>query len=689
MSLHRVGVGVLAAATLVAAAPASAHDSETANLPRAPLTEAGYWTLADAMQRRLDPLWSERSDAYRVEGGGADTMVNGQMLLTHAVAAQRGHTGPSRNDRRARVIARRLVSSAPFVDRRTGHGQVHAPGWVNSLDNPRGEQHLVFDTQVVDGLVAAWRARHELALPEETVKLIEDRVSRTANGKYWRYPTLRLNQVNWYALMYAGAATVAGDQHLLRRDLSLQLRRFTTRIGHGGRAAGNLGPGGRFHYLPDQPESHPMNVDSAEYANIVMSLTRFLDQGRKAGMKLSSHTRGTLRRWANRLLAGYWTHAGYMNWDTGLGFERWHQAKKLGLTQEALIGLAQDHTLGLPARSRAWAKHILDQGLLLYERLALRENGIPAPVFFGVKAVPQGVGSARLAASRIQANAARAIAAGLGSVPSAPPPPLFAYDPDVGRLAISTPHYNTAVVPVNQRAFPYGGVELARLFDRNQDVAGPVAGRPPATFGVIVRDSKGGRVHVSQVGRDRPGHRAPVTLLRAPRLTTQAAARRPGGVFAGPFRSLKATGSVSNGGVSTRATHTFTARSITTTWTVRRHSARRSLRAQVLFPSHGPRAAIQIVLRDGRKLRLGRPIKLSRVRTITVRSNDSGYTVRILGAPSDAVIGAQAMHEQPSAPHPGPSLVVEIADGVGWRTARLTARVTPQPDAGIRDTSVR
>ena len=38
-----------------------------------------------------------------------------------------------------------------------------------------------------------------------------------------------------------------------------------------------------------------------------------------------------------------------MNWDSGLGFERWHQGKKLGLTQEALVGLASSDSL-LPGK---------------------------------------------------------------------------------------------------------------------------------------------------------------------------------------------------------------------------------------------------------------------------------------------------------------------------------------------------
>ena len=70
------------------------------------------------------------------------------------------------------------------------------------------------------------------------------------------------------------------------------------------------------------------------------------------------------------------------------------------------------------------------------------------------------------------ANAARAVDAGLGRKPGQVPPPLYAFDPDTGRLAVTTPTYNTAIVAVNQRAFPYGGLDLARLFDGTQEVAG-------------------------------------------------------------------------------------------------------------------------------------------------------------------------------------------------------------------------
>ena len=176
-------------------------------------------------------------------------------------------------------------------------------------------------------------------------------------------------------------------------------------------------------------------------------------------------------------MAGYWTHAGYMNWDSGLGFERWHQAKKLGLAQQALIGIAQTPQLQPGREWGRWAKWMLDRGLRFYEGLPVQEAGLPDPVFFQLFTVPQTVGSARLAASRLEANAARAVESGLGRMTAERPPSLYAYDPDIGRLAITTPAYNTAIIAVNQRAFPYGGIELARLFDGEQEVAANIGGR--------------------------------------------------------------------------------------------------------------------------------------------------------------------------------------------------------------------
>src|SRR4029078_12597776 len=89
--------------------------------------------------------------------------------------------------------------------------------------------------------------------------------------------------------------------------------------------------------------------------------------------------------------------------------------------------------------------------------------------------------------ARFQALAAEAVLRGLGDKEAEEPPPMYAFDPAIGRLTITTPSYNTALVAVSNGAFPYGGIELARLVDSGQRVASHIGGRAPAGFGMIVR----------------------------------------------------------------------------------------------------------------------------------------------------------------------------------------------------------
>ena len=501
---------------LLCALPLLAY-AASSTTPAFAYDDAGYLAYADRMQTRLDPLWSELPRAVLPGPGGVDTLVNAMCLLTHSVAAQAGHTGPSRNDYRARLVAKALVSAPVFIEhaalRPKPGSQTHAPGWTSSMGDATAGQHVMYDAQIVDGLVHAWKARKALGLSDELAAKIADRIHRVARSRFWRWPSIRLNQFNWYALIYAADATVSGDPILLRHDLRAQIARFVDR-------AAQLRSRPALPVHPAAPAWIRSNVDSTEYANIVLSFLRFYNQARHAGMAPPSRAgRGLIRRWIRRALAGYWTHGGYLNWDTGLGFERWHQAKKLGLAQEALIGIAQTPSLQPGREWGRWAKWELDRGLRFYERLPVHEGGLPDPVFFQLFTDPQSIGSARLAASREEANAARALEAGLGRMRGEQPPALYAYDPDIGRLAITTPTYNTAIVAVNQRAFPYGGIELARLFDGEQEVAANVGGRAPAAFGLLVREPSGRHVFASQTARPRvdPSRHAAAPHARAVR----------------------------------------------------------------------------------------------------------------------------------------------------------------------------
>ena len=92
----------------------------------------------------------------------------------------------------------------------------HTPGWMADMNTFRSTQDKSIDPKVAEGLVAAWRARDALALPPATVARIVDCVDRVARGRFFRYPQVRLNQINWNAELYACAAELTGNPELLR-----------------------------------------------------------------------------------------------------------------------------------------------------------------------------------------------------------------------------------------------------------------------------------------------------------------------------------------------------------------------------------------------------------------------------------------------------------------------------------------
>ena len=211
-----------------------------------------------------------------------------------------------------------------------------------------------------------------------------------------------------------------------------------------------------------------------------------------------------MHEWIKRAVSGYWTHAGYMNWDSGLGFDRWHQAKKLGLTQEALVGLASSDSL-LPGKQWGpWAKSMLDSGFDFYDaRGCPRARRRPRPACSSTSTVPQGDGSARLALARIRPTPpARSTPAGQEG--RGEPPPLYSYDPDIGRLAVTTPDLQHR----DRRRQPEAPSPTAASISRGCSTA---SRRSPRTSAAARRPrsacwsatSAGRRVTASQLGRSR------------------------------------------------------------------------------------------------------------------------------------------------------------------------------------------
>ena len=143
------------------------------------------------------------------------------------------------------------------------------------------------DPKVAEALMYAWRARDVLGLPQETVDLIADRVTRCARGPVLPLPErapepdqLELRAVraprHGHGRQRAAASTTTGRQ----------LARFVRRD-HGSRGPGRLAeprPGYRFHYLPHRPPTHPFNLDSAEYASETVHFILYYEQALRAGM---------------------------------------------------------------------------------------------------------------------------------------------------------------------------------------------------------------------------------------------------------------------------------------------------------------------------------------------------------------------------------------------------------------------
>jgi hypothetical protein len=661
-------------------------------------TDAGYWDFIDPIAQRLDHLWDARDRCYGV-GGEAESAINAALLTVHAVAALRGHAGTARADDRARALAARMCESPPWSERTKPmrpDKMFHVGGWLASVRSAGAGMEKSVDPKVAEALACAWRGRDVLGLDAAAAQRMAALVQRCAHGPFFRYPNVRLNQINWNAEVFAHAATMTGDTSLLRRDYYLHMRRFVAGVHrpwladrrrrpyYGGST--NLGPGYRFNYLTTRPPGDAFNLDSAEYANITVHFLLWYARARAAGMPaLPPADRALLTAWVERVLLGYWTHAGLLNWDSGLGLKRWQIGKTFAFAQQGLLAIARADDFHARADMGGWAKYMFDRGLGVYQRWADEEGGGSlAPAWLhGVHAeLGGGDASKILFGARMAANAARAIDLGLGEREAIEPPPFYAYDPDIGRVALSTPTYSTAVLGANHGAVDYGGIELARLYDGDGRPVATIGGRPPAAFGVVVRDVANRKLLASQGCRLAPSLAdPPVRLLHAPRGTGRVVAH-PRHAYAAPFARLEARGAVAAGDLRVVTRHRFHADHVETTWTVTSSgSARRSV--DVLFPVWTRGARIDAVLRDGSRKTLGSgPISLARVAWFDLRGDHSGY-VAVVTERTEMHGTARTLATAPQRyePRPGPTLALRLVRAGRFRHRTLTVRIAPARDA--------
>jgi hypothetical protein len=682
------GSGLAAGATDARARPAA----DAAGAPPGSDAVQSYLAFMDAVVARIHSQWSESHSAYRPLGGTYATVVNARMLQVHAGAALAAHTGASRDDERARRLVATLLSSpAPF---RTGGADVrgdkmfHLPGWITSLTDPEAVMDKAVDPQVAQALVAAWRAGSTLQLDAATLQQIVQAVASTARCAFFRYPGIRLNQLNWNCALYALDAELTGATDLLRGDYREQMLRFATfatRPAHRG-GTPNLGPGWHFSYLPNHDPASEANLDSAEYANETLDCVRHYPAALAAGMApLPVAALQIFRAYAQRTLYGDWTHSGYLNWDTGLGSQRRYIGKVMAFAQQGLLAIATTPIVQSTPAMGAHARWLFDRGLDLYLRwLSEQADGTaPPPVQFGDHAHALGPDDRMLFAARMASNAAQAIALDLASVAGAQPPPMYSFDPDTQRLAVSTPRYSTAILVHNRHAVNYGGLDLNRLFDSRQQPAGCTAGTGLANFMARIRDP-GGKVLLStQMGDGASTSVAVIERDSSTRRAGPASAPYPLQAYAGPMRSVLATGRIARGAAAIATSHRLLAETIELNWEL---VLPPRTRWEVALPSYGPEARFLVAgsrspaadagssaasAGSSTELKKGAAAPaLAAVREIVVRSQQGGYTITPLAAPPGARMRVVGAPSGTGAALPGPTLV--LAGGpAGSRARRL------------------
>ena len=388
-------------------------------------------------------------------------------------------TGPTRADARARSIARFLVGPQVWTLRPPlgADPQVTGPGWVSG---PGGTgRHMVYDTDGVDGLVHAYLARDVLGLDRRTVARIRDEIHRVADE-----PRLAL----------AGAA--AEPVQLVLRDVRRRRdrqRRPRRRSPTAWRATSSAScrrepaPAPRpatsvracaSTTCPQRGRAHPLERRLGRVREHRAELLALLRRWRaRPGMRPPAQL-GLLRDWVRRVIAGYWTHGGYLNWDTGLGFYRWHQRKKVGARAAGADRRRGRSPSCSPARAGARGRSGCSTAASpRTPRWSSARGGSRRRSPTASTRSRRRRGNAYLAATRTAANALRALEAGLGArAARAARRRCTRTTPTPAGWPSPRPPTTPRSSPVNQRAFPYGGLDIARLFDGRQEVAANIGG---------------------------------------------------------------------------------------------------------------------------------------------------------------------------------------------------------------------
>ncbi|MFT4034311.1 MAG: hypothetical protein QM679_01900 [Patulibacter sp.] len=659
----------MALSALTLAQPAAAAETDDPVLTG--LTSAQAWQLPDALIARMDSAWQPRRGLY-LDRGNISIRANAMLLEIHALAALAGHTGAARQDARIQSLVRFFTTAPVYVTRTTTKRSTgsfpHTPAWesVYRDDATKAVLHPSADAIVARALATAWRARDVAGLPSEDAQRIQQVVGAVARGSFYAAPNRAENQINWNTDVYAATLEVNGDRSRLP-DYRAHLKWF---IDHAFKPAyrggsSNLSRGYGFRYLPQYSGGNANKMETVEYANLVHSSLGFYQTAVNAGMRPLDTTEVLrLQAWSRHILFGTWTHGGYLNWDSGLGTARRHIQQYWAFALDALVKSVSPGALLSTAHERSYVRAIVEQGLLLYSRIGWSGAGAfpnGATSFGAPNGFPSGTNSPLITPLRMAIVAAE-LDVRLPSSTAKILPNTFSHDAEFGRLALSTPSYNAAVIkPVAQAE---GGLDLSRLFDSRQ--------RPLTTLGAgsLLGAAPGLRLArgKSVVLDDQPGTQ---TRWAVPGIAAGVNRNR-----SGTFRTLVVSNQMRNGSARIDVRHAFSRDTISTTYRVSRGAATNVTLRMPVWGRTSTIEALRGATPTGRNFaRIGSGVVLMRLTT----PEGGTMLVAFRGVPRRAAISVMTFGKGARTPQGARELRITFKADRGMTLKRRIAVVAAAP----------
>ena len=687
MRRSRPFAGVRVLAALLALISLGVLPSAARAQDSAPATTAAIddtpdpWRLGDDIGARVDARWNAARGVYMNDRGFPDTRLNALLLQLHGMAALAGHQGAIRHDERIEPLVRVLTAPPVLVVRSLRPRQIghfpHAPAWTPAIgeDPEQAVLHPSIDTGVVRGLTAAWRVRDIVGMDPTVSARIGQVLVELAASPFYRADSpdpkaqsRALNQINWHVEVYSAALEVAGDTSVLD-DYRNQLMWFADHTDEPAYPGGspNLTSGGGFRYLPNRKKSAQLNkVETTEYGNLALGSLGMYQAAIRAGMvPLPAKELAALERWSRHMLLGSWTHAGYPNWDTGLGTKRRHLRQYWAWSLDGLMTASgPDSLLGYP-KQRAYARSIASHGIALYLATAwsstmnLIDGPLPGKTTFDApNGFTTGSGNELIGPLRFAVLDA-SLDGRFQDIAADEPPNWYAHDEETGRFAFSTPVYNGAVLPT-RAGQSQGGIEPVRLFDGEQRPLTSLGGRGTGSLGVAV--IKDGVIRLdSEPGTPTRQRTSDVRLVDNPPNTAAS--------FGNPVETTASATSMA-GKLALR--HHFTTDQIQTTY--RFAKLEKSTQIALRMPVWGQNAKMEIV--GGAILRGGRWVRTSTPLTMRATTPEGGsYTVRYGGVPKSAQIAIVAVRPDEYRPHGARQLVV-VFNRPKSGSAKITRAIT-------------